>query len=156
MDYAMVDATIVKVHRYGQGAKGDSEPGHRPFQGWHDHQNPRAHRCARQPRALHSPARPPLRYARRSAPLNDDVNFGTLIADKAFDSNAIVADLNDCGAKIVISHAAPPLSLDAEIYKWRHLIETSSASSKSSSASLCVPTKPTRASTLSYNSQQPS
>jgi len=26
MEYAMVDATIVKVHRHGQGAKGDSEP----------------------------------------------------------------------------------------------------------------------------------
>lgn len=35
MEYAMVDATIVKVHRHGQGAKGDSEPGHRPLQGRH-------------------------------------------------------------------------------------------------------------------------
>ena len=29
MEYAMVDATIVKVHRHGQGAKGDAEPGNR-------------------------------------------------------------------------------------------------------------------------------
>ena len=27
MEYAMVDATIVKVHRHGQGAKGDFGPG---------------------------------------------------------------------------------------------------------------------------------
>ena len=29
----MVDATIVKVHRYGRAQKGDPEPGDRPFQG---------------------------------------------------------------------------------------------------------------------------
>ena len=33
MEYAMVDATIVKVHRHGQGAKGGSKPGHRQAQG---------------------------------------------------------------------------------------------------------------------------
>jgi transposase len=60
------------------------------------------------------------------APLIDGVAFGALIADKAFDSNAIVADLNARGAKIVISQhprRAKPIPLDAEIYKWRHLIE---------------------------------
>jgi transposase len=43
MEFAMADATIVKVHRHGQGAKGDSKSGHRPLQGRHDHQNPRTH-----------------------------------------------------------------------------------------------------------------
>lgn len=37
------------------------------------------------------------------APLIDGVEFGTVIADKAFDSNTIVANLNKRGAKIVIS-----------------------------------------------------
>ena len=36
MEYAMVDATIVKVHRHGQGAKGDSKSGHRSFERRHD------------------------------------------------------------------------------------------------------------------------
>ena len=36
-------------------------------------------------------------------PLIDGLSFGALIADKAFDSNAIIADLNERGAKIVIS-----------------------------------------------------
>ena len=36
-------------------------------------------------------------------PLIDGVAFGALIADKAFDSNAIVADLDARGAKVVIS-----------------------------------------------------
>jgi transposase len=60
------------------------------------------------------------------APLIQDVEFGGLIADKAFDSNAIVADLNERGAKVVISQhprRAAPLQIDAEVYKWRHLIE---------------------------------
>ena len=60
------------------------------------------------------------------APLIKDVEFGGLIADKAFDSNAIIADLTQRGAKIVISQhprRAQPLDIDLEVYKWRHLIE---------------------------------
>jgi transposase len=52
--------------------------------------------------------------------------FGGFIADKAFDSNSIIADLNERGAKIIISQhprRASPLAIDAELYKWRHLIE---------------------------------
>ena len=59
-------------------------------------------------------------------PLIDGLSFAALIADKAFDSNAIVADLNARGAKIVISQhqrRTKSLPLDAEMYKWRHLIE---------------------------------
>jgi transposase len=59
-------------------------------------------------------------------PLLEDIEFGGLIADKAFDSDAIVADLNERGAKVVISQhprRARPLPLDRELYKWRHLIE---------------------------------
>jgi transposase len=60
------------------------------------------------------------------APLIKDLAFGGLIADKAFDSNAILADLDERGAKVVISQhcrRASPRPIDAEIYKWRHLIE---------------------------------
>ncbi len=59
-------------------------------------------------------------------PLIDGVEFGGLIADKAFDSNAIIADLDERGAKVVISQhprRSQPLTIDAEIYKWRHLVE---------------------------------
>ncbi len=68
-------------------------------------------------------------------PLLNGIAFGGLIADKAFDSDAILADLNERGAKIVISQhprRARPLPLDRDLYKWRHLIENFSASSKSS------------------------
>jgi len=59
-------------------------------------------------------------------PLLHDVEFGGLIADKAFDSDAIIADLDARGAKVVISQhqrRSKPLPLDRELYKWRHLIE---------------------------------
>ena len=58
--------------------------------------------------------------------LIDGVTFAALIADKAFDSNAILADLNARGATIVISQhprRVQPLAIDVEMYKWRHLIE---------------------------------
>ena len=60
------------------------------------------------------------------APLIDGIEFGALLADKAFDSNNILADLNKRGAKIVISQhprRSAPLQIDTEMYKWRHLIE---------------------------------
>ena len=59
-------------------------------------------------------------------PLIEGVSFGALIADKAFDSNTLIADLDERGAKIVISQhprRAKPFALDQEMYKWRHLIE---------------------------------
>jgi transposase len=59
-------------------------------------------------------------------PLIDGVAFDALIADKAFDSNSIIAELDGRGAKAVISQhprRAQPRSVDAEMYKWRHLIE---------------------------------
>jgi transposase len=60
------------------------------------------------------------------APLIKGVEFGALLGDKAFDSNDIIADLNQRGAKVVISQhprRAIPLMIDPEMYKWRHLIE---------------------------------
>jgi len=59
-------------------------------------------------------------------PLIEGIEFDGLIADKAFDSDWIIEDLNKRGAKIVISQhprRTKPLQIDKEIYKWRHLIE---------------------------------
>jgi hypothetical protein len=52
-------------------------------------------------------------------PLIEAIEFGALIADKSFDSNDIIADLNERGAKIVISQhprRATPLQIDTETY----------------------------------------
>jgi transposase len=55
-----------------------------------------------------------------------DIEFAALIADKAFDNNAIRAELNERGALAVIPSKGDrktPIPHDAEMYKWRHLIE---------------------------------
>ena len=60
-------------------------------------------------------------------PLIEGIAFGALIADEAFDSDEIVAELNDRGAKVVIAQhprRTKPLDIDREMYKWRHLIES--------------------------------
>jgi len=60
------------------------------------------------------------------APLIDGIDFDALLGDKAFDANWIVEDLDQRGAKVVISqrrNRLSPLAIDAEMYKWRHLIE---------------------------------
>ena len=60
------------------------------------------------------------------ARLLDGIDFGALIADKAFDSDTIIADLDERGAKVVIAQhprRASPRPIDQEMYKWRHLIE---------------------------------
>jgi len=60
------------------------------------------------------------------APLIEGVSFNAMIADKAFDSNWIIDEMIDRGTKIVISQRPQrkaPLSIDLEMYKWRHLIE---------------------------------
>jgi transposase len=59
-------------------------------------------------------------------PLIEGLAFAALIADKAFDSDAIIADLDTRGAKVVIAQhprRSVPRPIDREMYKWRHLIE---------------------------------
>jgi len=59
-------------------------------------------------------------------PLIDGVSFDALIADTAFDSNEIIADLNERGAKVVIAQhprRTTPRDIDGEMDKWRPLIE---------------------------------
>jgi transposase len=49
------------------------------------------------------------------------------MADKAFNTSAIIAELDARGAKVVISQhpgRASKRRIDAELYKWRHLIES--------------------------------
>jgi transposase len=59
-------------------------------------------------------------------PLITGVDFDALIADKAFDQDALRTTLNERGALAVIPAKADrktPIPHDAEMYKWRHLIE---------------------------------
>ena len=59
-------------------------------------------------------------------PLIAGLDFDALIADKAFDNNAIRAALDERGALAVIptnGSRAGVIADDTEIYKWRHLVE---------------------------------
>lgn len=58
--------------------------------------------------------------------LIDGLKFGALLADKAFDANHLRAELHARGAEAVIPakrNRKVPIPHDAEIYKWRHLVE---------------------------------
>ena len=137
MEYAMVDATIVKVHRHGQGAKGglrarpSAAPRGTQSQAIGPSKGGMTTKILALTDALGNLVRFVLLPGHRFdtvgvAPLIDGLAFEGFIADKAFDSNSIIADLNERGAKIVISQhprRATPLPTDAELYKWRHLIE---------------------------------
>jgi len=60
------------------------------------------------------------------ASLLEGVSFKAMLADKAFDTNEIIADMMERGVEIVISQRPQrkaPLIIDEEVYKWRHLIE---------------------------------
>jgi transposase len=60
------------------------------------------------------------------APLIEGIKFGALLADKAYDSNWIIEELNTRGATICISQRPQrkePLDIDEEMYTWRHLVE---------------------------------
>ena len=70
---------------------------------------------------------PGQRYDTVGVPdLINGIEFGCLIADKAFDTNAIVADLERRHASVVIPQRRNRVverPFDSETYKWRHLIE---------------------------------
>lgn len=60
------------------------------------------------------------------APLIDGIDFDAILADKAFDSNWIIAEMNERGAVICISQRPRrkvPQQIDLDLYKRRHLIE---------------------------------
>ena len=58
------------------------------------------------------------------APLLTDLDFSALLADKAFDSDGIRADLDDRGAAAVIPPKANRVTtIPCDFDKWRHLVE---------------------------------
>lgn len=102
MEYAMVNATIIKVHRHSQAQKSVLEPDHRPLQMRYDNQAAGPDRCAGNLDRIH--LMPGRRFdTARVAPLINGIEFGAQLVDKSFDGNHIGAELNERGAKIVIS-----------------------------------------------------
>ncbi|MGY4331810.1 transposase [Bradyrhizobium sp. LB7.2] len=126
MEYAMVDATIVKVHPPRSGRKRGTQS-----QAIGRSKGGMTTKILALTDALGNLVRFVLLPGQRFdtvgvPPLIEGLAFNALIADKAFDSNAIIAELEARGAKVVISQhprRAQPLAIDKEMYKWRHLIE---------------------------------
>jgi transposase len=121
-EYVIVDGTIVRVHQHGTGARGGTQAIGRSRGGL---------TIVALVDALGNLVRFVLLPGQRHdsvgvAPLLKDLDFDALLADKAFDGNALRADLNDRGAVAVIppkSNRATDISCDFEMYKWRHLVE---------------------------------
>ena len=66
-------------------------------------------------------------------PLIEGIAFGALLGDKAFDADWLRADLDDRGAAAVIPPKAnrkAQITLDLDMYRWRHLIENTFAKLK--------------------------
>ena len=60
------------------------------------------------------------------APLIRDVSFDALLADKAFDTDWLLHDLDARGAVAVIppkKNRKDQRDYDKDVYRWRHLIE---------------------------------
>jgi len=67
-----------------------------------------------------------LRFRIPPGEIIEGIEFAALLGDKAFDSNAIIANLDARGAQVVISQhprRIKPRRIDTEMYKWRHLVE---------------------------------
>src|SRR3954454_15969659 len=115
-------------HRPGASARyrrkrRDAQSGHRAFPRRLDDQDRRAGRRAGQSRAVRSAAG---HDSAGVAPLLTDLDFSALLADKAFDSDGIRADLAERGAAAVIppeANRVTTIPCDFEMYKWRHLVE---------------------------------
>ena len=105
--------------------KGDTASSHRTLSRRADDQNRCPGRCARQLVPLSASAGASARHE-GGCPLIHDVSFAALPADKAFDADWLLQDLDERGATAVV----PPKSNrkgqrddDTHMYKWRHLIE---------------------------------
>jgi transposase len=126
LEYAMVDATIVRVHRHGQGARGGTQS-----QAIGKSRGGLTTKILALTDALGNLIRFVLLPGQRHdtvgvAMLISGIAFGGLIGDKAFDANWLIAELNQRRTRIVISQMPQrkePLAIDREVYKWRHLIE---------------------------------
>jgi transposase len=125
-EYVIVDGTIVRVHQHGTGARGGTQT-----QAIGRSRGGLTTKIVALVDALGNLVRFVLLPGQRHdsigvAPLLKDLDFAALLADKAFDTNAIRTDLNERGAQAVIPPKADRtthIPCDVEMYKWRHLVE---------------------------------
>lgn len=60
------------------------------------------------------------------APLIENVAFNALLADKAFDADWLLSEMDARGVSAVIppkTNRKSPRDYDKHVYRWRHLVE---------------------------------
>ena len=125
-EYVLIDGTIVRLHQHGAGAKGGTRS-----QAIGRSRGGPSTKISVMVDALGNLVEFVLLPGQRHdligvAPLLDGVEFEALIADKAYDSNELRAQLQARGATVVIpprSNRVDEIEYDSEMYKWRHLVE---------------------------------
>jgi len=126
MEYTMIDATIVKVHRHGQGAKGGTQT-----QAIGKSRGGISTKILALVDGLGNLVRFILMPGQRGettgvVALMEGIECGSFLGDKAYDADWLREMLAKKGIEAVIparkGRKAPALH-DKEKYKWRHLIE---------------------------------
>jgi transposase len=133
VEYALIDGTIMRVHQHGTGAKGGTET-----QAIGRSRGGLTTKLLALFDALGNLVRfmllPGQRHDRTGVdPLLEGIAIDGLIADQAFDNNAICKSLAEQGALALIPSKADrktAIPHDLEMYKWLHLIENDFAKIK--------------------------
>ena len=126
LEYAMIDGTIVQARQKASGAKGG--PQHQAIGRSRGGLSTRivgmVDALGNLFRFLLLPGQ--AQDMKGVAPLFRDVPFGALLADKAFDVDWLLQELDERGAIAVIPPKANrkmQRDYDTHMYKWRHLVE---------------------------------
>ena len=125
-EYVILDGTLVRVHQHGTGARGGTQA-----QAIGRSRGGLTTKIVALVDALGNLVRFVLLPGQRHdsvgvAPLLTELDCAALLADKAFDSDGFRAELAERGAVAVIppkANRATRIPYDAEMYKWRHLVE---------------------------------
>ncbi|MGB7260568.1 MAG: IS5 family transposase [Albidovulum sp.] len=126
LEYALIDGTIVQAHQKATGAKGG--PQHqaigRSRGGLTTKIVALVDALGNLVRFLLLPGQ--SHDMKGVAPLIKGIRFEALLADKAFDADWLLQDIDARGATAVIppkSNRTHQRDFDKEVYKWRHLVE---------------------------------
>lgn len=123
-------ATSFRSTRMQRAQKGDSGSNHQALPRRADNQGRGLGGCARQPGShtasdeVHIPDQ--AHDMKGVAPLIEGISFDAVRAVKAFDADWLLQDLDTRSATAVIpprANSKVQRTYDAEVYKWRHLVE---------------------------------
>jgi transposase len=132
-EYALIDGTIVTAHQKASGARGGTQN-----QAIGRSRGGLTTKIVALVDALGNLVRFVLLPGQRHdslgvQPLIEDVTFGALLGDKAFDIDWLRTELEERGAAAVIPpkvNRKATISFDRDMYRWRHLIENTFAKLK--------------------------